>query len=252
MKQTTPKFSVITVCYNPGDTLPITIESVLEQDYSDLEYLIIDGLSTDGTADVLHKYRDAIDVIVSEPDRSLYDAMNKGLARATGEYVCFLNAGDRFASKDTVSHAMASVTESYIPDIIYGETDLYDLSGNFLRHRRLRAPEQLLKRDFLHGMLVCHQSFYARRDICPEYDLQYRFSSDFDWSLKILDKSQLNHNLHRTVTHYLSEGMTTRNRKRSLVERFRIMKKHFGTLRTILAHLYFAVRLPYQKLVCRR
>lgn len=98
------KISVITVCYNAVDTLEKTIQSVLEQTYHNIEYIIIDGGSTDGTVEIIHRYVDYLAYWVSEPDRGIYDAMNKGIERATGEWVNFMNAGDYFYNYDVISN----------------------------------------------------------------------------------------------------------------------------------------------------
>lgn len=237
--------SIITVCYNAGDNLSRTMDSVREQSFPLKEYIVIDGASTDHTKAILKERRVEIDCLVSEPDLGIYNAMNKGLARAKGVYVCFMNAGDCFHSSDTLSELFHSLGDER-PDVIYGETHLVNHEGVFIKPRRLKAPKYLTKNSFLKGMLVCHQSFYPKRDLAPFYDEQYRFSSDYDWCLNILSKSKTHFNSHLVLTDYLSEGITTQNRKASLIERYRIMRKHFGWFLTLLAHLYIAVRLLFK------
>ncbi len=243
-----PRFSIITVTYNAGSLLEDTIQSVITQTYKNFEYIIIDGKSTDNTLEIIERYRDRISVVVSEPDKGLYDAMNKGIDRAMGDYVCFLNAGDELHEDDTLQlmvHSMAGLTE--LPDVIYGETAIVDEEGHFLRMRRLSAPEKLTWKSFKRGMLVCHQAFFARRDHALPYDLHYRFSADFDWCIRVMKRSKVLHNTHLTLIDYLNEGMTTRNHKTSLKERFRIMSKHYGLVSTVFHHLSFVVRLIYKK-----
>ena len=132
--------------------------------------------------------------------------------------------------------------------MLYGETDLVDDEGKFLRHRRLQAPEHLTWRSFLDGMLVCHQSFYVRTDIARKhlYNLRYRFSADFDWCVRIMKEAQNDglvlHNTHTTLTDYLSEGMTTKNMRKSLLERLRIMCRHYGCIAAVWQHLWFVLR----------
>lgn len=239
----TPKFSIITVTYNAAKVLEDTIQSVISQTYHRIEYIVIDGASTDGTLSVIEKYRDYIHVLVSEPDKGIYDAMNKGIARATGDYFCFLNAGDSFHEDDTLHKMVRSITGRELPDVLYGETAIVDAEGHFLRMRRLSAPDVLTWKSFRHGMLVCHQAFFARYSLVEPYDLSYRFSSDFDWCIRIMKKSKTLHNTHITIIDYLEEGMTTANRKASLQERFRIMAKHYGWIGTLFYHLWFVVRL---------
>lgn len=243
-----PKFSIITVTYNAGKVLEDTIQSVITQTYKNVEYIIVDGKSTDGTMDIVNRYREHIHTIVSEPDKGLYDAMNKGINLATGDYLCFLNAGDELHEDDTLQLIVHSLNgEKELPDVIYGETAIVDEEGHFLRMRRLSTPEHLTWKSFQHGMLVCHQAFMPRRDLALKYNLKYRFSADFDWCIRIMKKSRVLHNTHLTIIDYLNEGMTTRNHKASLKERFHIMCHHYGTASTIMRHMGFAVRMVYKK-----
>ncbi len=243
----TPKFSVITVCYNAEATIEDTIQSVISQTYHHVEYIIVDGASKDRTMDIVNRYREHIAIIVSERDKGLYDAMNKGIGLATGDYLCFLNAGDSFHEDDTLQQMVHSIHTPQLPDVLYGETELVDHEGHFLRMRRLSAPEVLTWKSFRQGMLVCHQAFFPRRDLVMPYDLRYRFSADFDWCIKIMRKSKVLHNTHLTLIDYLAEGMTTRNHKASLKERFRIMTRHYGWTSTLAFHLWFVLRLLLKK-----
>ena len=244
-----PKFSIITVTYNAGKVLEDTIQSVIFQTYRNVEYIIVDGGSTDHTLEVANKYRDRISKIVSEPDKGLYDAMNKGIRLATGDYLCFLNAGDELHENETLQKMVHTLNANQLPDVIYGETAIVDEQGHFLHMRRLSAPKQLHWKSFKQGMLVCHQAFFTRRElaVAHPYDLQYRFSADFDWCIRIMKQSQYLHNTGLILVDYLNEGMTTRNHKASLKERFRIMAKHYGWLSTVLHHGWFVVRAIYKK-----
>ena len=243
----TPKFSVITVCYNAEATIEDTIQSVISQTYHHVEYIIVDGASKDRTMDIVNRYREHSASVVSERDKGLYDAMNKGIGLATGDYLCFLNAGDSFHEDDTLQQMVHSIHTPQLPDVLYGETELVDHEGHFLRMRRLSAPEVLTWKSFRQGMLVCHQAFFPRRDLVMPYDLRYRFSADFDWCIKIMKKSKVLHNTHLTLIDYLAEGMTTRNHKASLKERFRIMTRHYGWTSTLAFHLWFVLRLLLKK-----
>lgn len=247
----TPTFSIITVCYNAAATIEDTIQSVIAQTYRHVEYIIIDGASKDGTLKIIDRYRPNIARIVSEPDRGLYDAMNKGLALATGDYVCFLNAGDSLHEDDTLlqmvhalNNSSANPAGTALPDVLYGETELVDSEGHFVRMRRLQVPERLTWKSFRQGMLVCHQAFFAKRTLaqsCP-YNLSYRFSADFDWCIRVMKQSHTLQRIPLTLIDYLSEGMTTQNHQASLRERFRIMTHHYGWLSTVLYHGWFVVR----------
>lgn len=254
------KFSVITVTYQAGATIERTLQSVSEQTYEQVEHLIIDGCSTDGTMAAIHHYVERNTdqrhphsiVLIREPDQGLYDAMNKGIQQAKGEYILFLNAGDCFHSPEVLASVAVQIEARYNPNrraaVVYGETDLVDAAGTFIRHRRLRAPERLTSRHFLSGMLVCHQSFYVRTDLArmEPYDLSYRFSADYDWCIRMMRRAEQRglalHNTHLILTDYLAEGMTTRNHRRSLFERFRLMAHHYGAASAIAAHLWFVLR----------
>ena len=240
-----PTFSIITVTYNAGKVLEDTIQSVISQTYRNVEYIIVDGNSKDNTQEIIGKYSKHISKMVSEPDKGLYDAMNKGIRMATGDYLCFLNAGDKFHEKETLQQIAETLKDKDLPDVIYGETAIVDEDGNFLHLRRLSTPERLNWKSFKQGMLVCHQAFLAKRELALKYpyDMQYRFSADFDWCIRIMKEANCLHNTRLTLIDYLNEGMTTRNHKASLKERFRIMAKHYGWVSTILHHCWFVIRL---------
>ena len=248
------KISVVTITYNAEAVLQRTLDSVLSQSYPYVEHLIIDGASTDGTLALVEQYREESTeqaashevVVQSEPDRGIYDAMNKGLQKATGDFVLFLNAGDTLPATDTLELAMDKAGDGV--GVLYGNTDVVDGEGNFLYHRRLQPPERLSWRSFRHGMLVCHQAFYARTDIAKDnlYDLQYRFSADVDWCIRVMKEAERRGlqlvNLHTVVANYLEEGATTKNHKASLRERYLVMQRHYGVVQTFLMHCWFVVR----------
>lgn len=183
--------------------------------------------------------------ILSEPDKGLYDAMNKGLKMAKGQYVLFLNAGDSFADTSTLEFYQKAILDTQeSPDIVYGDTVIVNENREILRPRHLSVPERLTFNSFSSGMLVCHQAFMVRRTLAPEYDLRYRFSADYDWCVKCIHKTNADKcvNLHRVVVHYLDAGLTDKNHKASLKERFEIMCSHYGTPRTVFKHISFAFR----------
>lgn len=236
------KLSVITVTYNAQATLERTLKSVQEQSYPLVEHVIMDGNSKDGTVELIKRYENAQMKWVSEPDKGLYDAMNKSVQLATGDYLCFLNAGDTFFEADTVEKMMNSIPQNQSPDILYGQTVIVNDAGKFLHMRRLQAPEKLTWKSFKQGMLVCHQAFIVKRELFEPYDVTFRFSADVDWCIRLMKKSKTIHNTHLTLINYLNEGMTTANHKASLKERYRIMAKHYGHISTFLHHIWFAVR----------
>lgn len=259
------RITIVTITYQASSVLRPTLESVLAQHHQYVEHLIIDGASTDGTVSMAEEYREESarmdnghDVMVlSEPDKGLYDAMNKGLRLATGDYVCFLNAGDRLADADTLSKVadvVEACSDGVKPSVVYGHTDIIDSEGRFLHHRRLSPPEKLSWRSFRQGMLVCHQAFYAFTDLAKQvpYDTRYRFSADVDWCIRVMKKAEKRKQplcpAHAVLALYLQEGQTTLHHKESLRERFDVMRRHYGLPTTIAMHAWFAIRTIVAKI----
>lgn len=242
-----PLFSIITVTWNAADVIAPTLESVRRQTSSDYELLIIDGASTDDTLAIVRGASIGNLRVFSEPDKGLYDAMNKGIALARGRYIMFLNAGDAFAD-DTVLARLAQLTVDE-PGVIYGQTQLVNAAREVVGKRHLTAPKRLNVNSFLKGMVVCHQAFAVRRDLAPQYDLQYRLSADYDWCIRVLKQSPANAYAGRVpIISYLTEGMTTRHHRASLWERYRIMCRHYGVMNATLAHLCFIPRYLRRRL----
>lgn len=242
----TPLFSIITVTYNAAAVLLPTLQSVAEQSCKEYEYIVVDGASTDATLELVR--RSGVPTrIISERDKGIYDAMNKGMKIARGTYLIFMNAGDAFYSADTLQ-AIKERIGTRCPGVIYGETAIVDEQRQFVMMRRLRAPEHLTWHSFAAGMVVCHQAFIVRRDLAPQYDLSYRYSADVDWCIRCMKRSDEMFNTHLILVNYLREGTTTRNRRASLKERFHIMCKYYGTLPTVLRHIWFTVRFGIAKI----
>ncbi len=239
----TPLISVITITYNAAEVITPTLESLNNQSFRNFEHIVADGASNDSTLDIIDSLSPA-SLVVSEPDKGLYDAMNKGLKRAIGKYVVFLNAGDSFHSYDTLQHYARAIHTNAHSDIIYGDTVIVNNQRRVIRPRHLSVPEKLTFHSFANGMLVCHQAFMVRRDIAPEYNTAYRFSADYEWTLRCLPKSDPEHNINlkEIVIDYLSDGLTDRNHKASLIERFRIMQRYYGLIPTLFRHFLFLFR----------
>ena len=244
-------FTIITCTYDASKYIDRTLESVRGQSYPHIEHFIIDGVSKDDTVKKAQTY--AYDshypvIVKSEPDKGLYDAMNKGIQLAKGNYIIFLNAGDVFHEEDTLTCIAEQLKGKPLPGVIYGDTDIVDEEGNFIRKRRLTPPEKLSWKSFKQGMLVCHQSFYARTDIAKQvpYNLIYKYSADVDWCIRIMKEAEKQGlelwNTHKTLCSYLEGGMTEKSHRASLKERFMVMSDHYGMLTTILQHLWFVVR----------
>lgn len=247
-----PLFSIITVTYNAAETLPATLASVKEQSCKLYEYIVMDGVSKDNTVELANNANIPNARIISSPDKGLYDAMNKAIDIATGEYLIFLNAGDAFHSSDTLQKIADVIMNHDFPGIVYGQTQLVNTKRQRIGDRHLTAPEELSLKSFAEGMLVCHQAFIALRRITGHYDLRYRFSADYEWCIRCLQHSRNNVYIPQTIIDYLSEGLTTANRKASLKERFKIMCYYYGTIPTILRHIKFIPRFLKQRRIDKK
>ena len=244
-----PKLTVITIVYNNVRDIERTIISVISQTHKKIEYIIIDGKSTDGTLEVIEKYKTRISKIISEPDKGIYDAMNKGLALAKGDYILFMNSGDEIYDEHTVEDIFASATGA---DIYYGETEMFNDNWESLGRRRHEAPENFDWKSFRFGMNVSHQAIYIKRSIIVPYDLKYKYSSDIDWIIKAAKKSSNIVNVHRYVAKYLVGGMSKKKHRESLKERFQIFSKYYGLIPNVLSHIVIAFNLGFYFLKNRR
>lgn len=236
----TPKISIITVVYNDAQGLETTLTSVANQSYKNIEYIVVDGASKDGTLEVIKKNEFKISVWKSEPDKGIYDAMNKGLALASGDYVWFMNAGDIIFSDNTLSEIFTNCEAN--ADVYYGETQEINLEGETIGLRRLKTPEQLNWLSFKRGMLVSHQSILIKKSLCKKYDTQYKISADIDWVIYALRKSKKIINTKLILSKFEVGGMSRQNIKTGLQERFKIMVNHYGFISTALNHIPIAFK----------
>lgn len=242
-----PLFSIITITYNASSTLPATLKSVKEQTCKLYEYIVVDGKSSDNTVE-LAKNADIDNCrIVSERDRGLYDAMNKGLGMANGDYVIFLNAGDSFHSPETLEHFADAIMENDYPGIVYGQTDIVDSNRKRLRARHLTAPENLVLESFSNGMVVCHQAFVVLRKLTNNFNVKFKYSADYEWCIRCLQRSHRNCYIDEVVIDYLSEGVTTQHHFASLLERFSIMSHYYGFFPTLYQHIKKVLRAVIKK-----
>ena len=235
-----PRLSIVTVVFNNILHIKRTLESVIGQTYPHIEYIVIDGGSTDGTMDVIRKYADQITCLVSEKDYGIYDAMNKGLALATGDYILFMNSGDELYDRETVANVFSSAPDA---DIYYGETEMIDEKGTSLGRRRHAAPDAFTWRSFRYGMCISHQAIYIRRSITAPYDLKYELSADIDWIIRAAKRAKKIVNTRQYVAKYLVGGMSKKRHWQSLKERFRIFTRYYGLVPNLLNHVVIAWNL---------
>jgi len=279
-----PVISVITVVYNSLSLIEKTIKSIVGQTYPNIEFIVIDGGSDDGTVEIILLYEKQISYWISEPDRGIYDAMNKGLAASTGDYMWFMNAGDQIYAEDTLEKIFAGDRDFREREqclVYYGDTMIVDSEYREVGLRRLRPPEVLTWKSFKKGMLVCHQAIIVSREIAEPFDPQYRHSADFDWVVRALKKAQgeilkaqdiknlqgenlIAHqhtstsahqhisNTHLVLCAFLDGGHSKKNIGISLRERFHSMVRHYGLIPTVLRHIPIAVKFGWYYLRNKR
>ena len=236
-----PKISIITVCYNADKYLKRTIGSVINQTYSNLEYLVIDGNSTDKSIEIIKKHNKHIDFWISEPDKNLYDAMNKGLHNATGEYVLFLNAGDSLYSNTSLEEAIKKGNNS---DFIYSKAVLTNEEGKIIRnwHKKTPIASELNAKSFINGMVVCHNTMIVKKKFAPTYNINRKISNDLDWSIRVMKKIKTKYFHDRIFCKFLEGGISNRLYWLASKERFGICVEHFG----MLATLFEQIKLTFQ------
>ena len=237
--------SIITITYNAAQWLPRTMQSVARQSCHDYEYLLVDGNSSDTTVEIIRPMEPLFEGRLSwrsEPDNGLYDAMNKGLQRAQGDFVWFMNAGDELYAPDTLARIAAVAADA---DIIYGKASIVNAAGLKVSEHHKPTPPDLQRRHLLNGLVVSHQAILVRRTLAPDYDTRYRVAADYDWVLRAVTASRRNTYIDDYLCKFLTEGVSARQRKRAWHERFLIMRRHFGLPATLWAHLLIALRYPF-------
>jgi len=214
------KLSIVTVCYNSADCIEKTIQSVVAQKYANIEYIIIDGASKDNTMNIIRHYDDRIDRVVSEKDAGIYDAMNKSIDLATGDYVLFLNADDVFADLNVLEDVSA-VVEKSDADVFYGDVIVQYKYGDFLRKP---LPLELITRK----MVFSHQAVFIKRTVLQEnkFDLDYRYVADYkQLSNLYLQKYKFEY-IDRVIAKVpVDSGATYHNFRKSLNEHYLILEK---------------------------
>ncbi|MCF6204986.1 MAG: glycosyltransferase [Methylococcaceae bacterium] len=234
-----PLITVVTVVFNGVKYLEQTIISVIEQSYANVEYIIIDGGSNDGTLDIIKKYESQIDYWVSEPDKGIYGAMNKGISLANGEWLNFMNAGDWFYSKNIIT----LITNSNIQaDFIYGNHE------SRYPTTQVKHKAGLLK-NVWKGMVFCHQSFFVRKELqlCHPYETSnYIISSDYDFISKLIYKYKMDsHYLDQCLSSIDAVGYSGDNVLACTLEQYKVAKKYNNHVFLHFYYIYkFTIALP--------
>ena len=219
------KITIITVCYNAEHTIENTIRSVLNQSYSNLEYIIVDGLSNDNTIEIINSYRTKFInkkipfVIISEKDMGIYDAMNKGIEAAQGQWILFMNSDDKIADSSVLLKVFSKDNSGI--DVIYGDSIQYDEKKKY--PIKAKPIEMLPKR-----MPFMHQAVFVRSNLCKRYkfDLSYKLCSDYDFFFKLYSEGVNFKRIDLTICYYYIGGVSGNNQLKALKEVIAIKKKH--------------------------
>ncbi len=237
-----PKISIITISYAAEEFIERTIKSILAQSYPNIEYIIIDGNSKDGTVGIIKQYEEHVNYWISEPDESHFDAMNKGLAKATGDYVLFMNAGDIIHQENSLAAAMKN---SKGADLIYSRAEYITEEGQRRPwHKKTPLPSQLNARSFLNGMVICHHCMIVKRTLTPPYKLEpWKVSNDIEWAIRVMKNVKTTHFWDDVFCLYLEGGISATNRFKAVKERFDIAALHFGWMPAILEQVKISFQL---------
>lgn len=245
MQNSVPIVSVITVVYNGLDEFKVTLASVKGQTYKAIEFVVIDGGSKDGTAEFIKENASAFHYWKSEKDRGIYDAMNKGIQAATGDYLLFLNAGDTFYNNLVIEQIFQGLVDT--PDIIYSDTLLVDEGykeiGLRSEETTRRLPKVLNLKALKRGMVVCHQSILSKREITPRYSLDYPLAGDYEWLLRLVKASKTIQLVPTIIARYKVGGVSKKREKQSLKERWIIMQRFYGFIPTLIIHIGIAFQV---------
>ena len=209
------KASIITVSYNSESTIEQTIQSVISQSFDDLEYIIIDGGSTDGTLDIIKKYRSRIDTVVSEPDRGVYDAINKGITRTTNEVVGLLHADDIFENEETISAIMKPFIENDAIDMVYGNIAYFKSDPNSIE--RIWKNRSHYETYFEDGFVPPHPALFVRKRLYDRIGLyvdDFVLASDYEFMFRALKIHKVNSfYLDKNIVNMRLGGLSTRSWK---------------------------------------
>lgn len=224
------KISIITVTFNCQGSIESTINSILMQDFSNFELIIIDGASTDGTLNVINKYKSRIKCIVSEPDNGIFDAMNKGIERATGDFILFMNSGDTFVN----NHVLSLINFNKEYGVIYGNMVIN------VRNKKLECkPEPFFKsKDYIKTMGICHQCIFVRTDLAKHYKFsqEFKIAADFNMIFQIWKKGYKFKYVDVPIANYDTTGFSAQNYPKQLKEICRIwgIENKFATKLVLL------------------
>lgn len=234
--QNSPLVTIITVVYNGMDFIEKTIQSVVNQSYKNVEYIIVDGGSTDKTLEIIKKYKNEIDILLTEPDKGLYDAMNKGINLATGRFVNFLNAGDTFSDVDVLSNVFtSSISDS---TLLYGDINAVKESGELIR---VNAVNLTSEKSIKKGMKVCHQAIFYHQDILNLYDDNLVLKAEWKHLVEIVRDDRFKPlKFDFPIVNYLVGGVGSKQLKLNQQEYRKVFLDLFGKWQYLVYSPFFA------------
>jgi glycosyltransferase involved in cell wall biosynthesis len=243
-ERSNPWLSIITVCLNDCKNLIRTLQSIRDQKCPYIQCILVDGDSIDDTKTVIESNLDVITDWISEKDKGLYDAMNKGMQMAKGEYILFLNAGDVFHDTQVVSYAYE---HHAMEDILYGDAIFVHEDGTYKSPRHKVLPTTLDLRSFKNGMVVCHQALFVKSSVAATYNLKYKIAADLDWAIRSIKIARNTRYLGITVCDFQAGGLSSRRRRLALIERWKILSGEYGWFETMRSHLIMPVKFALWK-----
>ena len=234
------KISVVTVCYNSESVIERTIQSVVNQTFDDFEYIIIDGASTDKTLEIVDKYRDKISKIISEKDNGIYDAMNKGISNASGDYIMFLNADDTLLHETVLKLVSEKMNDNKA--LYYGDLIFLEKSTGKLNNRKQNNVNNI----YLCGGMLFHPTIFASKKLFEKignFDTQYRIVADYDWIIRAMIQFKASCSyLDIPITIFADgEGASSnpKNQQRHKEERKKVQLKYFSPIYIAIANIWY-------------
>lgn len=238
----TPLFTIITVVFNSVETIEKTIKSVIEQENTDFEYIIIDGGSTDGTVGCVQQYEDKISYWVTEKDNGIYDAMNKGIKQAKGEWIIFMNAGDCFVNNQILTNVLQTIDKSNLHnvDILYGDSTAVYQNGS----KKLYIASDYVKKQWK-GPIFRHGAMFVKAHLQKEYpfilDKKYAVCADFEFIYHMVHLNKTFANLRQEIIHFQAEGVSA-DRVRCAKDNRMIVLSYSNKIHYRIWHLYWIIR----------
>lgn len=245
------KISIITVVLNNEKTIERTILSVLKQDYQDIEYILIDGGSTDSTLKIIKKYRNKINVLISEKDRGIYDAMNKGIKNSSGDIIYFLNADDEFYDEKVISDIAKQIIKRKEFDYFYGGIVSRNIFGGESENIKMK---EIPNKAIISGKNIPHQALFVSRYLFEKlglFDLRYKINGDYEWECRLVKNDYKGLYIERIISYYNQTGFSSKISWDPYKERFQIIYNYFGIFPLLYFFCYSLFKFPLMFLLSK-